>query len=112
MVARSALAWLSPGCWARRRRRRRPSRSSRKPSRDRRNRRPWRLPHTLQEALALAYATNPTLQTARAQLRATDENVPTALAGWRPQVVLTGTIGRGFGTSETKTANSRRSTAS
>ncbi len=61
------------------------------------------LPRTMQEALALAYATNPTLQTARAQLRATDENVPAALAGWRPQVVLSGAIGRGFGTTETIT---------
>ena len=41
---------------------------------------------TLQEALAYAYSNNPTLLTARAQLRATDENVPQALAGWRPQV--------------------------
>ena len=31
---------------------------------------------TLREALAQAYATNPTLQAARAQQRATDENVP------------------------------------
>jgi outer membrane protein len=31
---------------------------------------------TLREALALAYANNPTLQAARARLRATDENVP------------------------------------
>jgi len=40
--------------------------------------------HTLQDALAAAYANNPTLQAARAQLRATDEGVPSALAGWRP----------------------------
>ncbi|GGD35838.1 TolC family outer membrane protein [Croceicoccus pelagius] len=31
---------------------------------------------TLEEALALAYQTNPTIQAARADLRATDENVP------------------------------------
>jgi outer membrane protein len=43
---------------------------------------------TLQEALAHAYANNPTLLAARAQLRATDENVPQALAGWRPTVVI------------------------
>lgn len=49
------------------------------------------IPHTLQEALASAYLTNPTLQQARATLRATDEQVPTALAGWRPTV--TGTVG-------------------
>lgn len=47
---------------------------------------PTFVPHTLQEALASAYLTNPTLQQARATLRATDEQVPTALAGWRPTV--------------------------
>lgn len=52
---------------------------------------PTFVPHTLQEALAAAYLTNPTLQEARATLRATDEQVPTALAGWRPTV--TGTVG-------------------
>ncbi len=49
---------------------------------------------TLQEALALAYTNNPTLQSARAQLRATDENVPQALAGWRPTVQVTGAVGQ------------------
>ncbi|NHN89683.1 TolC family outer membrane protein [Acetobacter conturbans] len=44
------------------------------------------IPHTLQEALSAAYLTNPTLQEERATLRATDENVPTALAGWRPTI--------------------------
>ncbi|MBB2204803.1 TolC family outer membrane protein [Gluconacetobacter takamatsuzukensis] len=44
------------------------------------------VPHTLQEAMAAAYLTNPTLQKERATLRATDEQVPTALAGWRPTV--------------------------
>lgn len=48
---------------------------------------------TLQEALAQAYSNNPTLLAARAQLRATDENVPQALAGWRPTVVVTGAYG-------------------
>ena len=52
------------------------------------------VPHTLQEALASAYLTNPTLQAARAQLRATDEQVPTALAGWRP--VVTGNVGLSY----------------
>jgi len=41
----------------------------------------------LNEALAQAYAGNPTLEAARAQLRATDERVPEALSGWRPTVV-------------------------
>ena len=52
---------------------------------------------TLQEALAAAYSNNPTLQTSRAQLRATDEGVPQALAGWRPTVIVSGTVGYGFG---------------
>ncbi|WP_428393596.1 TolC family outer membrane protein [Lichenicoccus sp.] len=49
------------------------------------------IPHTLQEAFASAYLTNPQLQAERANLRVTDENVPTALAGWRP--TITGTTG-------------------
>ncbi len=51
------------------------------------------VPHTLQEALANAYTTNPTLLQERAHLRSIDENVPTALAGWRPQVTFTGSFG-------------------
>jgi outer membrane protein len=52
---------------------------------------------TLAGALAAAYANNPTLQAARAQLRSVDENVPQALSGWRPTVVLAGTAGYGDG---------------
>ncbi|MCS6890770.1 MAG: TolC family outer membrane protein [Rhodovarius sp.] len=48
---------------------------------------------TLQEALAAAYHNNATLLAARAQLRAVDEGVPQALAGWRPTVVVNGSIG-------------------
>ncbi|MBE9605553.1 TolC family outer membrane protein [Acetobacteraceae bacterium H6797] len=48
---------------------------------------------TLTEALSMAYNNNPTLQTARAQLRVVDENVPQALSGWRPSVVLNGSAG-------------------
>lgn len=47
---------------------------------------------TLQEALAEAYANNPTLQAQRAALRATDEGVPQARSGWRPSVQLTGEL--------------------
>src|SRR3954471_2786503 len=53
---------------------------------------------TLQEALSAAYSDDPTLQAARAQLRATDEGVPQALAGWRPTVVISGAAGYGDGT--------------
>jgi outer membrane protein len=55
---------------------------------------------TLQSALAAAYANNPTVQTARAQARSVDENVPAALAGWRPTVTVQLSGGRGFGNSE------------
>lgn len=44
---------------------------------------------TLTEALAYAYQNNPTLLAQRASLRATDEEVPIALSGWRPIVNLT-----------------------
>ena len=54
-------------------------------------------PRTLQEALSATYANNPGLQAARAQLRATDEGVPQALAGWRPTIVLGATGGYGAG---------------
>jgi outer membrane protein len=55
------------------------------------------VPHTLIEALAATYSYQPALQAERAKLRATDENVPTALAGWRPTVVLAGNAGYGSG---------------
>jgi len=41
---------------------------------------------SLNEALARAYESNPTLEAARAQLRSVDEGVPIALANWRPTV--------------------------
>ncbi len=55
-------------------------------------------PRTLQDALAAAYSNNPTLQTGRAQLRAIDEGVPQAVAGWRPTIALSGSVGYGDGT--------------
>ena len=42
---------------------------------------------SLPEALAKAYQTNPQLNADRARQRATDENVPQALAGYRPQII-------------------------
>lgn len=41
----------------------------------------------LTEALAEAYRTNPQLNAERARQRATDENVPQQLAGYRPQII-------------------------
>ena len=49
----------------------------------------------LNEALATAYETNPTLRAQRAQLRATDEGLPEARAGWRPTVTAEGQAGVG-----------------
>jgi outer membrane protein len=48
---------------------------------------------TLESALAYAYANNPQLNSQRAVVRATDENVPTALAGYRPRASATASIG-------------------
>jgi outer membrane protein len=49
---------------------------------------PWRMAQaeTLESALAQAYRNNPTLNAQRASLRAVDENVSQALAGYRPRV--------------------------
>jgi len=52
-----------------------------------------RVPRTLAEALAATYLGQPALQAERAKLRATDENVPQALAGWRPTVIMQGAAG-------------------
>ena len=41
---------------------------------------------TLKEALTAAYLYNPTLKSARAQLRATDNQVPLAKSGYRPTI--------------------------
>jgi outer membrane protein len=48
---------------------------------------------TVPEALAKAYQTNPQLNAERARQRATDENVPQALAGYRPQIIASLGIG-------------------
>ncbi len=48
---------------------------------------------TLAEALASAYSGEPTLRAERARQRATDEQTPQALSGWRPTVSAAGDIG-------------------
>ena len=48
---------------------------------------------TLNEALAAAYTSNPTLLAQRARLRATDETLPEARSGWRPTVSADGDAG-------------------
>lgn len=60
----------------------------------------WQSPmaaaQSLSDAMAQAYAGNPTLRAARAGQRATDELVPQALSGWRPTVTASGAIERSF----------------
>ncbi|HXL99891.1 MAG TPA: TolC family outer membrane protein [Rhizomicrobium sp.] len=48
---------------------------------------------TLRQALGVAYETNPQLDAQRAALRATDENVAGANAGWRPSINAQGSYG-------------------
>jgi outer membrane protein len=44
---------------------------------------------TLPDAMVKAYQTNPQLNAERARQRGTDENIPQALAGYRPQLMAT-----------------------
>jgi outer membrane protein len=48
---------------------------------------------TLEAALVQAYQNNPSLNSQRAALRAIDEGVPQALAGYRPKINATGSVG-------------------
>ncbi|MCA6125343.1 TolC family outer membrane protein [Bradyrhizobium sp. WSM 1704] len=48
---------------------------------------------SLPEALVKAYQSNPALNAERARQRATDENVPQALAGYRPQIIAGLSVG-------------------
>jgi outer membrane protein len=48
---------------------------------------------SLEEALGEAYSGNPQLLAERAHLRAVDEEVPKALANWRPQVQMSDGVG-------------------
>jgi outer membrane protein len=53
---------------------------------------------TLEWALVQAYQNNPSLNAQRAALRATDENVPQALSGYRPKLSITGNAGDNYTT--------------
>ncbi|CAO3406943.1 TolC family outer membrane protein [Azospirillum largimobile] len=55
---------------------------------------------TLEQALAQAYANNPTIGAQRARLRAVDEGVPQALSGYRPTARVTVGITRSMGESK------------
>lgn len=61
------------------------------------------VPRTLDQALVATYLQQPTLQAERAKLRATDEDVPQALAGWKPTVVIAAGAGYGDGLSRSYT---------
>ena len=47
------------------------------------------LADTIEAALVRSYQNNPQLNAQRALVRATDENVPQALSGYRPRAALT-----------------------
>jgi outer membrane protein len=51
------------------------------------------LADTIEAALVRAYQNNPQLNAQRAQVRIIDENVPQALAGYRPQAAVTASLG-------------------
>jgi outer membrane protein len=51
---------------------------------------------TMEAALTRAYQNNPQLNAQRATVRATDENVPQALSGYRPKVAVTASAGGQF----------------
>src|SRR3954451_2147233 len=51
------------------------------------------LADTIEAALVRAYQNNPQLNAQRASVRATDENVPQALSGYRPKVSVTASAG-------------------
>src|SRR5579863_4278489 len=60
---------------------------------------------TLEWALVQAYQNNPSLNSQRATLRATDENVPQALSGYRPKLSITSTDGFAYSSTLSNTIN-------
>ncbi len=60
---------------------------------------------TLEWALVQAYQNNPSLNAQRAALRATDENVPQALSGYRPKLSITSTDGFGYSSTLSNSVN-------
>ena len=63
---------------------------------------------TLEEALVAAYKNNPILKSQRASLRATDEQIPQAMSGFRPSLTLSTSAslnhvqGKSTGSTDTK----------
>jgi len=67
---------------------------------------------TLESALIQTYVNSPTLNSQRAAVRATDENVPQALAGYRPKISVTATGGQQSVSSTTKVTTTNPATYS
>ncbi|MSO93398.1 MAG: hypothetical protein EXQ86_08370 [Rhodospirillales bacterium] len=63
---------------------------------------------SLEEALVMAYGSNPTLLGQRARVRTTDEQVSQALANWRPTVSVTGDASSEYDNLSTRSAGLRR----
>jgi outer membrane protein len=63
------------------------------------------LADTIEAALVRAYQNNPQLNAQRALVRATDENVPQALSGYRPKVAVTASAGYQYTDSLTQTGD-------
>jgi outer membrane protein len=67
---------------------------------------------TMSSALSRAYMGNPDLNQQRASVRATDENLPRALSGFRPTVTATGNAGVQFQESRADVTTSSSSSSS
>jgi len=63
---------------------------------------------TIEAALVRAYQNHPQLNAQRASVRATDENVPQALSGYRPRVAITASAGTQYTGVLTKTQTGGR----
>ena len=63
---------------------------------------------TIEAALVRAYQNNPQLNAQRASVRATDENVPQALSGYRPRVAVTASVGEQYSETTTVSAPGER----
>src|SRR6185437_534343 len=59
---------------------------------------------SLEAALVQAYQNNPSLNSQRALVRATDEGVPQALSGYRPKVSVNASIGQQYWDTTTRSA--------
>jgi outer membrane protein len=62
---------------------------------------PVAMADTIETALVQAYQNNPQVNAQRAQVRATDENVPQALSGYRPRISATANYGAQYIDSQT-----------